>query len=223
MTWSAPPLTEQKNWLFPHTFSERPGAILSFVAKMAMCPFPRVASSHPAAEDTAHHLPTGGDDVPYVDYAGLCHSTASNSPALPQCYARSFQQHPIITGDLFCEVRQNWNIHFAQTAALENTARFHLVTKSSIGSSFLNCWFYVLEGTVTTKHNHSICPKKVCAVLLCFCFVCFIQEQFVSLESKNFFCTEHFRIAYFGGKRLPMATAINFQKNFLCTLFKSFE
>ena len=49
------------------------------------------------------------------------------------------------------------------------------------------------------------------------------QEHFDSLEHENFFCTEHFRIAYFCGKRLSMTTVRNFQNDFPCNLCRSFE
>lgn len=112
-----------------------------------------------------------------VGWTGLCHSRATSSRALPQCYARSFQQHPIITGDLFCEVRQNWNIHFAQTATLENRVRFRLVTKCFTGSSFLSCWIPCSWGYSNNKTQpwHLLHERnQMCVVLLAFAsFVCF--------------------------------------------------
>lgn len=68
---------------------------------------------------------------------------------LPQCYARCFQQHTIIPGDLFWEVWQNWNIHFAQTTTLENRRRFHLVIKHFLGLSFPSCWIQCSWGYTT--------------------------------------------------------------------------
>lgn len=44
MTWSSPPLSEQKSWLFPHTFSERPENS-QLHGQNGQVPFPRVGSS----------------------------------------------------------------------------------------------------------------------------------------------------------------------------------
>lgn len=72
-----------------------------------------------------------------------------------QCYARSFQQHPIITGDLFCEVRQNWNIHFAQTAALSWCIYPGQMTKMRVHRNCHHLTVHVTEFLcfVTESHN----------------------------------------------------------------------